>query len=82
MIKFKTYICTSGRSFIFVFEFLDEGDMWSVDGKKPEETGLFEKHNFEVSLCQKKTRKHHVFLNWTIEHSVGYLIQLIENKTK
>jgi hypothetical protein len=54
MIKFKTYICTSGRSFIFVFEFLDEGDMWSVDGKKPEETGLFEKHNFEVSLCQKK----------------------------
>jgi hypothetical protein len=81
MIKFKTYICTSGRSFIFVFEFLDEGDMWSVDGKKPEETGLFEKHNFEVSLC-KKRRKHHAFLNRTIEHSAGYLIQLNKKKTK
>ena len=65
-----------------MFEFLDEGDMWSIDGKKPKETGLFGKHNFEVSLCPKKTRKHHAFSNWTFEHSVGYLIQLIQNKTK
>jgi hypothetical protein len=49
MIKFKTYICISSRSFTFVYQFLDEEDIWSVDGKKPKETGLFEKHNPEVS---------------------------------
>jgi hypothetical protein len=55
--------------------------MWSVDGRKPEEAGLFEKHNFEVSLY-KKRRKHHALFNRTIVHGVGNLIQMNENKTK
>ena len=39
MINFKTY--SSGRNFIFVFEILDEWDMWSIDGKKLKEMRLF-----------------------------------------
>jgi hypothetical protein len=72
----------NGRSFTFLFEFVDEGDKWSVDWEKPEDTGLFEKHNFALSLCQNIPRKHHAFLKRTIKHSVGYLIQLIANETK
>jgi hypothetical protein len=35
MIKFTTNKCTSGGGFIFVYQSMDEGNMWSVDGKKP-----------------------------------------------
>jgi hypothetical protein len=40
-----------------VYQFLDERDIWSVGGKKTKETGLFEKHNFEVSLWKKEEGK-------------------------
>ena len=52
MINFKTY--SSSRSFIFMFEILDECNMWSVDGKRSKETGMFEKHYYDLRLCKKK----------------------------
>ena len=33
-------------------------------------------------MQKRKKKKHHAFLNRTIVYSVGYLIQLNENKTK
>jgi hypothetical protein len=35
MIKFTTYKCTIGEGFIFVYQFMDERNMWTIDGKKP-----------------------------------------------
>jgi hypothetical protein len=67
----------------YMYQFLDDQDMWSLVEKNPKETGALEKHNTKVSLWEFfKNSKNHVFLNPSDEHIVGYMIHLNKNKTK
>jgi hypothetical protein len=36
----------------YMYQLLNEMDMWSLVEKNPKETGMFEKHNTKVSLCK------------------------------
>jgi hypothetical protein len=42
--------CCSTRCRSYVYQFLDEQDMWSLVEKNPKEMGVLEKHYMKVSL--------------------------------
>jgi hypothetical protein len=44
--------CSSTWCRGYVYQFLDEQDMWSLVKKNPKETGVLEKHNTNVSLWE------------------------------
>jgi hypothetical protein len=50
----------------YIYQFLDEQDMWSLVEKNPKETGVLEKHNTKVSLWELKNSKNHVFPTKTV----------------
>jgi hypothetical protein len=44
----------------YMYQFLDEQDMWSLVEKNPKVTGVLEKHNTKVSLWREINSKNHV----------------------
>jgi hypothetical protein len=49
--------CCSKWCWSYMYQFLDEMDMWSLVEKNPKEIGVLEKHNTKVSLWEKKFKK-------------------------
>jgi hypothetical protein len=64
----------------YMYQFLDEQDMWSLVEKNPKETVVLEIQRWVFE--NKKNCKNNVFLNPNGEHIAGYLIHLNKNKTK
>jgi hypothetical protein len=46
--------CCSTWCLGYMYQFLDEHDMWSLVEKNPKETGVLEKYNTKVSLWELK----------------------------
>jgi hypothetical protein len=67
--------CCSTWYWGYMYQFLNEMDMWSIVEKNPKEMGVLEKHNTKVSLWEYILffGKNHVFLNlnWNSEHNAG-----------
>jgi hypothetical protein len=78
-----SWLCCSTWCWDYMYQFLDEQDIWSlVEKKSQRDRGAWRTYYKDKFMRFKKYSKNHVFLNQNGEHILGYTIHLNKNKTK